>query len=957
MQRSLLILATVGLCLVAALWGVPRLLDWEPWRSTIADLAAARLGRPVTITGPIRLVLLPHPQIEAEGIVIGGDDGAEDVTLTARTLRLRVALPALLAKQIEPREIVLSGVDLRIAWPPATVPALRPPAWLTVLEARIEDGRLRIGELTLEGFAGRLTTGGVAEALRFEGGFVWQSLPVRFGATLGRAGWDAIAPLDISLAVAGASLSGRGILQPEGGFEGRIEAAGPDLSVLLPSPPGAFRATARLTAGGDLLALEDLNLDFQGAASRGAVALRLSPSPRLDIALAAARLDLDAWAGALRAGASAQRAGLPLSVDLSAEAATFRGVGLRRLRGAAALDGDRLVLTDVAVLLPGEAEVEIAGANAGTRLELAVRFTAPDLRGTLAALGAPIGATDPARLRQADGRFRLVWDEAQAEVPELLATLDGTQVSGAGIWRFGARPAIGVGLTLDRLSLDGLLPVDWDQVAWRDALSGFDANLRLDAAALDWRQGGVERLALDAALDQGRVTLRRATARVAGADAILSGSLALAPAMRFQDVSLEASAARAEGVFGLMPAFWLHDSPLAALPLTLRLTGGGPAEAVALRLAAELGELRLETQAVLDLPAVRVNGSMTLRHPGAPRLLSEVFGPGPDGMPDLWNDWLGAGSLSVVAQVIAGRQGISSERLELVAGDLRLSGQGAIALDGPRPRLTARLMAERLPLPRVAPRATAPLPLGWLRDWDAEIALRAARVEVPGLPLLEQPTIALRLANGAASIDMTQARVAGGALSGQVRIEAGAVPRLAMEMRLAGAAIAAPLFDLPLDVTAGQIVVEASLTAEGSAPAALLATLSGQVQMAVSAGLLGGIDVPAVVAAAALPDQEQAAVDLRRGLLTGATTIERLDAGLRIEAGRATLTGARLVAEGGATASAAGVVDLSRGSIDLQVAVPTRAGPEAGLRLAGSLEAPARVAEIAAWTRWRAERD
>ncbi|WP_431283943.1 AsmA family protein [Humitalea sp. 24SJ18S-53] len=958
MQRSLYFLTAIGLCLLAALWVIPRMLDWERWRPDIAYLAAERLGRPVTITGPIRLVLLPQPQIEAEGIAIGSDGDGDDVSLTARTLRLRVAFLALLANRIEPREIVLAGVDLHIAWPPANVPTLRAPAWLTVLEARIEDGRLRIGDLTLDGFAGRLTTGGVAEALRFEGGLVWRGLPVRFGATLGRAGWDAIAPLDITLAAAGASLSGRGVLAPEGGFEGRIEATGPDLSALLPAPPGAFRATARLTAGGDLLALEDLTLDFQGAPSRGAVALRLTPEPRLDIALAAARLDLDAWGAALRAAAATQADALPLSVDLSAEAATYRGIALRRLRGAAILDGDRLTLTDVSAVLPGEAEVELAGANAGARLELAVRFAAPDLRDTLAALGVPVGATDPARLRRAEGRFRLVWEEAQAEVPELVAILDGTQLSGAGVFRFGARPAVGLGLTLDRLALDGLLPSDWDQAAWRDALAGFDANLRLDAASLDWGQARVERLALDAALDQGRVTLRRATARVAGADAILSGGLALGQGSpRFQDVSLEASAARADGLLGLLPVPWSGESPLAALPMTLRLTGSGPAEAVALRLAAELGELRLETQAVVDLPATRGTGNVTLRHPGAPRLLTEAFGPGPEGLPDLWEGWLGAGSLSLVAQVTAGPQGVASERLDLVAGDLRVSGQAALALDGPRPKLTGRLVAERLPLPPIAPRATAPLPLAWMRDWDAELALRATRVEIPGLPLLEQAVMSLRLAEGVAGIEIAQGRVSGGSVSGQARMEAGDVPSLALELRLAGAAIAGPLFDLPLDVTAGQLVAEATLTAEGSAPAALLATLSGTVQMAVSAGVLDGLDVPAVAAAAALADEEEAAMGLRRGLLTGATTIERLDAAMKIEAGRGSLTAARLVAEGGATATATGSIDLSRGSIDLQVAVPPGEGPEVGLRLSGALAAPTRVPEIAAWTRWRAERD
>ena len=155
-------------------------------------------------------------------------------------MRLRLDLGALLAGgRLEPREIVLVGGEIRLPWPPGALPSFRPPPWLTALDARLEDCRVLIGGLELEKLNARLVTGGAAEALVTEGSFAWRGQAVRFSGQLGRAGFDGIAPLDLGLAVGGATLSARGVLMPAGGFEGRMDAAGNDLSALVPAPRGA----------------------------------------------------------------------------------------------------------------------------------------------------------------------------------------------------------------------------------------------------------------------------------------------------------------------------------------------------------------------------------------------------------------------------------------------------------------------------------------------------------------------------------------------------------------------------------------------------------------------------------------------------------------------------------------------------------------------------------------------
>lgn len=963
MRRLATLLGALLVLLGAALWLGPRVVDWEAQRPRLAALAAARLGRPVALEGPLRLALLPQPRVEASGVRIGGDE-EDGLGVAARAMRLRLDLGALLAGRLEPREIVLVGAEIRLPWPPATTLALRPPPWLLALDARIEEGRVHLGEAVLEGVAARLTAGDALEAVHAEGAFTWRGLPVRFAATLGRPGFDGVATLDLTLAAANATAAARGALLPEGGFEGRMEVSGADLAALLPAPHGPFRATGRLTAGADLLAAEDLVLDLAGAPARGAAALRVAPAPRLDIALTAGRVDLDAWIGALRAAPAAPA--MPLSLDLSAEAAGFRGLALRRLRGAAFLEGERLTLTDVSALLPGETEVELAGATAGARLELGLRFAGKALRETLAALGLPLPAgTDPARLREGEGRLRLVLEEGQVAVPELAATIDGARVSGAGVLRLGgggaARPALGLGLTFDRLDLDGLVPEapDWAGLATAGnggRLGGIDANLRLAAEALRWRGAAMERAALDAALENGRLTVRRLSGRIEGADIALSGALHPGPAPRFADLMLELNAGGGiGGLAALLPGEWPDRSGLAALPVAMRLSGGGPAEALALRTEGEIGELRVEASGTLDLPGGRGTGALTLRHPGAPRLLGQALGA------DRRADWLGEGSLSLVATLGASRAGVTAESFDLVAGALRARGQLALGLGGVRPRLTGRVAAERLPLPELRWRAAEPLvPDRLLGGFDAELALEAARLEAPGAPALEAVAATLRLAAGTLRVEGLRARLGGGVLEGVLALDAAAeTPHLAAELRVTDAAVAGPLLDLPLDLSAGHVEAEARLEAAGHSPAAMQATLSGEVRLQARDGVLVGFDLAALAAAAeGAGSGEAAEAAIRRALAGGATAFERLDLAARLADGRATLVTARLVGEGGLTATATGELDLPRNTLDLQVnARPgTGEGPDLGLRLTGPVNDPRRLPEIAAWARWRAER-
>jgi hypothetical protein len=944
MKRAAIALAALLPLLVGLAWFGPRLVTWESWRGRLAQIATDRLGRPVTLDGSVELVLLPQPMLRAGGVSVGAAE--DDIAVTARALRLRLDLGALLRGRLDPREIALVGAELTLPWPPGPLLAVRPPAWITELDARVEDSRVRIGATVLEGVNARLASAGAAQAVEIAGSFAWAGRAARFAAAIGRPGWDGISTFELSLTLPEATGRARGILVPAGGFEGTLEASGPDLSALLPSPPVAFRASGRLTATADLLAAEELALDIGGAPARGAVALRLAPAPRLDVALLASRLELDGWAAALRGGAARP---WPVAIDLSAEAASYRGLTLRRLRGAAFLEEGRLTLSDVTMLLPGEAELEFAGATAGNRLEIAARFAGADLRPTLAALGLPVEELDPTLLRRAEGRLRLVLEDAQAAVPELAASFEGFRLSGAGVLRHGARPALGLGLTMDRLELDRWLPSGLDPAAAGRAFSGFDLNLRLAAERASLGEAVLQRAAVDAAVEGGRLVLRRLSGRLAEAEIVAAGGLTLGAQPRLQDLSIEAAGPASRGLLALVPGNWPDRSALAAMPIALRLTGGGTAEALALRGEAELGELRIEANGTLDLPGRKGSAAVTLRHPGAPRLLAEAFG-------SQAGAWLGEGSFSLVANLAAGPQGVSAESFELVAGGLRAGGALALAA-GERPRLTGRIAAERLPLPAPALRGTEPLELDRLAAFDAELALEAARLEVGGL-VAEAASATLRLSAGALRLERLRARIGGGALEGMLALDqqAGAPPRLQLEGRLAEATLAGPLLGLPYDITAGRGEVAASLSASGHAPSALLGTLTGSFSATLRDGVATGFDLAAVAAATGQPEAEAEAA-LRRALTAGATAFDRLELEGRMEDGRLRLSAGRIATETGVAATLSGEADLLRATLDLRLALrPAAEAPEIGLRVTGPAAQPRPLPETAAWARWRAER-
>lgn len=958
MTAVLRVLVGLVLLLAAALvaaWLVPPNLDLDRYRADIAEAATARLGRSIRIDGPIALQLLPEPMLTATNVTIGSGDS---IGVTAAELRLRVALWPLAGGRIDARELVLRGADLRLPWPldPASL-IVRTPSWLSALSARVEDGKLHIGGLSFTGIDATLTTGLYTGTYAAAGTAKFSGQQWTFTGRLSQPGPDGSAALDVTLdgqgpvQGTGGSLSGQ--IGPDGTLAGRVSARGPDLSHLLPAPAVSFRAEGRVTVAGGLAAADDLAMEIGGSPARGAVALRVSPAPRLDVALAASRLDLDAWLKVLGRTAAMD---LPTGVDLSAEAATLAGGTLRGLRAAVDLSNAGADVREARAVLPGDAPFHLSGhitpfdvaGQRRSRFEGDFAVTAPALRTTLAWLehaGAmPPGALPDGVLRRADLTGHVLSDPGQVAIGPLDGTIDGSHVSGSLSLRTGKRFVIGAGLSVDRLDLDPWLPSATPGLAALPAyFAPFDADLRLEAKQALLHGITVAPLSLDAGAEGGRLTLRKLDFQVNGVHADASATVAQGGVV--SEGRLDLQAPQAEPLAALLPeslAFLGHRAPgLWRASANIQVLGAGAPDRLALKVTADLADLRLEAQPVLNLVSHGWTGTMTLRHPGAPRLAEALGLPGAA-------TWLGDGSLGLIAQFSGDPTHLVAESFDVTAGAMHATGALTLDHGGAAAKLTGHVAAETLPLPLPYPRALDPLAIPPLAGLEASVKLHAAQVLAGLSPVVDHADADIGVAGGVLAVDITAAKVAGGDLAGRVALDTSVtLPALAVDLTLHGAMIAGPLFDLPLDLAAGKLDAAAVLAASGHAPAALLSTLAGDLRLNVRDGTAIGIDLAR--AGADLADDA-----LRAALTEGDTPFQTFDLSAHVERGIVTLRAAQLTAPSG-TASLTGAIDLPGASADLRLAIRPAVPdpPELGLRLNGLLSALSRTPELAEATRWR----
>lgn len=959
--------------LLLAVWQVPQWLDWTRYRGTIEAFATARIGQPVTIRGPISLTLLPQPVLTAAQVDVGGNVPT-DFAVHVDALRLRVALWPLLGGRVDARELVLRGPDLRLPWP--AEPDLlrrRTPAWLAAFNARIENGRLTVGRLAFTGIDAAfatLETGAVSASGTAQfSGHGWH-----FTSRLTAAGADGAAGLNVTLDGQGkanglgASFSGQ--VARDGSLSGAFGARGPSLAVLLPTPPVPFRADGRLTVGSGLAVIDDLALEIGGSPATGAVALRVSPNERLDIALSASRLDLDAWLPVLlRSGTTVAGIEVPIGIDFSAEAAPLGGGTLEHVRAAFELQGGSLSVREASARLPGNAVLRLSGRvlRAGPRLfrfEGDTWLNAPVLRTTLHWLEEAMPGALPPKLvgmlpagvaQRAELAAHVLAGAGEIRLQQLKGSVDDGPIVGSFGLKHGEPPVFSADLTLDRLSLDGWLsrrPPVLTELA--KSFTGLDGELRLGVKRATWAGTAIDGLMADVAIEASNMQLRRLEATVRGTRVVASGVLGADG--RLSSGRLSAETHDASAVADLLPAAWQPTPALWNGPARLDAEAGGPAEALGLDVRLALADASVQTSDTINLKSGNWTGTLVLRHPGARRLVATLGLASPAGLRGL-PSWLGDGSLSLVARLAGGAGRLAAESFDLTAATLHATGDLVLDQRSAAPHIAGRISLDALTLPSLDCGSGMPLPFDLLHGWRGDIRLSIGALTGGGEMVLRDASATVSVAHDAMRIDPFTARLGTGGLAGRLSVDAAAdPPAVSLEAKVSDVAITGPLAGTPIDLQSGRASVSAQLEASGFSPSALMATLGGRTTVIVHDGAAAGFDLSRLRLAVENTEPKSAEVAAKEALSSGTTDFERLELAGSIAHGNLRLDQGKLSSAAG-NAGFSGGVNLATEALDVRIAIQPDlpSPPEVSLHVTGPFGQPKRTPELAGLARWMAE--
>jgi len=953
-RTGLGVLAALAI-LVAAAWAVPPMLDWNRFRTAIAAIAGAQLGRTVVIGGDVTLRLLPQAVLTANDVTV--PDRGDGISARIASLRLEVGLWPLLAGRLVVHDLVLGSPVLTLPGklPDSIVNPARPQV-PQAFAAHVENGILHAGLADITGITAAIHGGPVATdapeagpvaAFGAEGFAAFDGQRWRFTTALGAPDADGVSAVDLAVQGEGPARDTGGAIQgtlANGVLQGRLNAAGPDLSLLMPASALAWRAEAPFTASGERIGSTALTLSLGGAPAAAAFSLQLAAPTRLDAHLTAPSLDLDGWSRLLSGTFVAFAVpAIPMRLDMNAGGGSLLGGALGALSGTLVFDGAHATLENLHAGLPGGASLQFSGTiERGPRALITVAgpasLQAPDLHATLAwlrALAPPLLDALPAHvLRQANLTGVAQLSPGRLAVAQMAGRLDDAPFSGGFDLAFGAHPKLSAEARFDHLDLDDWLAgVQWQSgMALEAAAQPFtrmETALRLGAASARWHGQTLTGLELIAATGEGGLMIERASATLPTFTVAVSG--ALAADGRVSGARAHASIKDVAAFMAGLPDAWRW--PTAALhgPAELTATADGAPGALDVQLRANAGDLVVEADQRRDTLAGLADTTLTLRHPGAPFLLADLGVPGADA-------WLGMGSVALLAHLHAAPGFASAGDFSLDAAELHLRGHGDVTYAGAAPSISLDLQADQLALPGLAQIEKASLPaLGLPPGWQARVHLDAAQVGFGLLPLAQDVSADITATQRAFVVDMPKATVAGGVLSAQFAADAGQIPAAsAVRARLTKAVLSGPLTGWPLDLVSGVADLDLDLGALGHDLPAMLATLAGQAHVSVRGANLVGLSLPLLDnLLAGHPPPSRAAV--QGALSQGETDGLSATADLQIDHGRASLGNAGLVSTEGSIALN-GTVDLPSQKLDVSIGV-TPAVPSSQpfpIRLAGA---------------------
>ena len=345
---------------------------------------------------------------------------------------------------------------------------------------------------------------------------------------------------------------------------------------------------------GEAIAADKLQMRLGESQATGALSWRGGDVPQLDADIDLNRIDLDRFLPAEEVGDAGQpgdeAALVPLqtisdnvrqvipadvaaTIDLKIGTLTWREGVIRQARTRLVLDDGVVALQPASALLPGGADVRFAGrlTQGGDRpwLQGVVEIAADDLRAILSWLSVDVSDVPADRLRRLNASADLSAIGNRLSTTNLDVRIDTTRIAGDAAIAADERPRVTAALAVNTVNVDAYLPPAGEtgagseetaspvpETASEDAWAGLaniDADVTLKMDALIYDGVHVAGLELDAAHDDGNLTLRRAqVADVAGAGVSVSGTAHTVWSAPTVDLAVESTADSLEGVVAFL---------------------------------------------------------------------------------------------------------------------------------------------------------------------------------------------------------------------------------------------------------------------------------------------------------------------------------------------------------------------------------------------------------------------
>ncbi|WP_395022245.1 AsmA family protein, partial [Dongia sp.] len=342
-----------------------------------------------------------------------------------------------------------------------------------------------------------------------KGSLVAMNLPLGFSVKSGRMDPTAPMPIDLNLTVGETKgsfgFSGQADMSAASDpakpiVTGKLSAKAENVAELMAAlsggsaaaqPPALarpFSLAGDVTAGSTAADIKNLALSLGDVAAQGSVGAKFGEATTVDANLAVGRVDLDKLLPPAKAGEATDKkaegeagggaaqpaapftlpTGITANVTATVEQIAYQGKAIDGTKLVAQLKDGALNLTQLSAQLPGNTAFTLSGVLApkGGQPSFtgAVKASSDNLRevADMAAPGA-LNSVPSDRLRKLSLTSRLNASPAQVEVADLNATLDGSKISGGVIVALPddqkrKRMAFGVGLSVDKLNVDGYLP-------------------------------------------------------------------------------------------------------------------------------------------------------------------------------------------------------------------------------------------------------------------------------------------------------------------------------------------------------------------------------------------------------------------------------------------------------------------------------------------------------------------